>query len=256
MNVTVLQQNIVWNKPLLNRQNAETAIRMSPGSGLYVLPEMFSTGFATEPAGFAEDEQGETLHWMRQISHETGAALAGSVVVQSQGHYYNRFYFVCPDQEPVWYDKRHLFAYGGEDKHFTAGTRRVVVTYGGIRFLLQVCYDLRFPVFSRNRGDYDAILYVANWPESRIRVWETLLSARAIENQCYIAGVNRVGRDPNCTYCGGSAIIDPYGHFLAQCQRNIADTATATIDLEALMAFRKKFPVLADADPFTIKTVQ
>ena len=211
MNVTVLQQNIVWNKPLLNRQNAETAIRMNPGSGLYVLPEMFSTGFAT---------------------------------------------FVCPDQEPVWYDKRHLFAYGGEDKHFTAGTRRVVVTYGGIRFLLQVCYDLRFPVFSRNRGDYDAILYVANWPESRIRVWETLLSARAIENQCYIVGVNRVGRDPNCTYCGGSAIIDPYGHFLAQCQRNIADTTTATIDLEALMAFRKKFPVLADADPFTIKTVQ
>ena len=252
MNVTVLQQNIVWNKPLLNRQNAETAIRMNPGSGLYVLPEMFSTGFATEPAGFAEDEQGETLHWMRQISHETGAALAGSVVVQSQGHYYNRFYFVCPDQEPVWYDKRHLFAYGGEDKHFTAGTRRVVVTYGGIRFLLQVCYDLRFPVFSRSRGDYDAIIYVANWPEQRQDVWQTLLKARAIENQCYVIGVNRVGSDAACKYIGGSVVIDAYGRTIAQCADGEEGIATVELDMEQLQRFRKKFPVLDDADKFNV----
>lgn len=248
MNVTVLQQNIVWNKPLLNRQNAETAIRMNPGSGLYVLPEMFSTGFATEPAGFAEDEQGETLHWMRQISHETGAALAGSVVVQSQGHYYNRFYFVCPDQEPVLYDKRHLFAYGGEDKHFTAGTRRVVVTYGGIRFLLQVCYDLRFPVFVRNHKDYDAIIYVANWPKKRRDVWQTLLKARAIENQCFVVGVNIVGSDKNCDYVGDSVIIDAYGNAIAECTEGVVDTAAAELDMEALNRFRKKFPVLDDAD--------
>jgi predicted amidohydrolase len=195
---------------------------------------------------------------MRQISHETGAALAGSVVVQSQGHYYNRFYFVCPDQEPVWYDKRHLFAYGGEDKHFTAGTRRVVVTYGDIRFLLQVCYDLRFPVFSRNRGDYDAILYVANWPESRIRVWETLLSARAIENQCFVIAANRVGDDPACHYAGGSAIIDAFGDPISRAEGSTEQWVSASLGLagvgiNGLKLFRRKFPVLADADAFELK---
>ena len=252
MKIAVFQQDIVWNNPAENRRRAAEAIRKAPGSELYVLPEMFSTGFVTEPEGNVENHCGETLGWMRQISSETGAALAGSVAVADGTRHYNRLYFVCPDGNMVWYDKRHLFTYAGEDKHYVAGTRRVITEYGGVRFLLQTCYDLRFPVFSRNCGDYDAILYVASWPESRINVWETLLRARAIENQCYVVGVNRTGSDPTCTYGGGSAIISPRGRTLAACKSHTEETVSAEISMESLMAFRKKFPVLDDADIFEV----
>ena len=167
--------------------------------------------------------------------------------------FYNRLYFVRPDGSVEHYDKRHLFTYGGEDKHFTRGNRRVVVAWRGVRLLLEVCYDLRFPVWSRNRGDYDAALYVASWPKSRVEAWSTLLRARAIENQCYVVGVNRIGEDPNCEYCGCSAIIDPYGRTLAECERDKECLAEAELDMEALRAFRAKFPVLRDADRLRIE---
>ena len=147
-----------------------------------------------------------------------------------------------------YYDKHHLFTYGGEHNHYTAGDKRVVVEWRGVRILLEICYDLRFPIWSRNRGDYDMIIYVASWPTPRVEAWKALLVARAIENQCYVAGVNRVGDDPNCTYCGGSSIIDPYGRHLAICADSCECEASAEIDMEALEAFREKFPVLKDAD--------
>ena len=248
MKITILQRDIVWANPQENVQRADAAIDAQPGADLYVLPEMFSTGFCTEPKDIAESDYSETLQWMLQKAKAVDAAVAGSVAICKDGKYYNRFYFVKPDGSVEHYDKKHLFTYGGEHKRFTAGERRVVVEFRGVRFLMEVCYDLRFPVWARNRGDYDAILYVASWPTSRVEAWSTLLRARAIENQCYVVGVNRVGDDPACNYCGGSAIIDAYGRTMAECERNRECEVSAEIDMEKLQAFREKFPVLNDAD--------
>ncbi|MBR6539203.1 MAG: amidohydrolase [Bacteroides sp.] len=253
MEITILQQNIVWSNPEANRKKADEAISRNPGADLYVLPEMFSTGFCTQPEGIAESADSETLAWMKRKAAETGAAIAGSVAVTKDGKYYNRFYFVKPDGSVAQYDKKHLFTYGGEHMQFTPGNDRVIVEWKGVRILLEICYDLRFPIWARNRGDYDMILYVASWPTPRVAAWSALLVARAIENQCYVAGVNRVGTDPACEYCGGSVIIDPYGKPLAACTMNEECEASATIDMEILNAFRQKFPVLNDADMFERK---
>ena len=253
MKIKLLQQDIVWGKPEENVRAAEQAMNARPGSSLYVLPEMFSTGFCTEPEGLAEPADSDTLRWMCSYAQEHGCAVAGSLAVWEEGKYCNRFYFVFPDGSYRTYDKRHLFTYGGEDRHFTAGRERVIVEYAGVRFLLLVCYDLRFPVWSRSRKDYDAILYVANWPTSRVEAWLALLRARAIENQCYVAGVNRVGTDPACDYCGGTLCIDPYGKTLAECERGKTGSVTVELDMDSLEAFRQKFPVLEDADGFDLK---
>ena len=247
MRVTILQRDIVWGEPAANIERADKAISANAGADLYILPEMFSTGFCTLPEGIAESE-GLSLEWLKAKAAAMNAAIAGSVATEEQGKYYNRFYFVKPDGSVEYYDKRHLFTYGGEHNHYTAGDKRVVVEWRGVRILLEICYDLRFPIWSRNRGDYDMIIYVASWPTPRVEAWKALLVARAIENQCYVAGVNRVGDDPNCTYCGGSSIIDPYGHHLAICADSCECEASAEIDMEALEAFREKFPVLKDAD--------
>ena len=247
MKTTILQRDIRWGDPKANIQRADEAISRNAGSDLYVLPEMFSTGFCTSPEGIAERDD-TTLQWMKSKTCEIDAAIAGSVAVEENGKYYNRFYFVKPDGEVTHYDKKHLFTYGGEHLRFTAGEERVVVEWRGVRILLEVCYDLRFPIWARNRGDYDMILYVASWPTPRVGAWSALLVARAIENQCYVAGVNRVGNDPACEYCGGSVIIDPYGVKIAECEISQECEATAEIDMVALEAFRKKFPVLLDAD--------
>ena len=248
MKVTILQRDIEWANTVLNVQRAEEAIDRNAGADLYVLPEMFSTGFCTQPEGVAESNDSDTLKWMKRKAAEIDAAIAGSVAVEEQGKYYNRFYFVKPDGSVTHYDKKHLFTYGGEHLRFTAGKERVIVEWRGVRILLEVCYDLRFPIWARNRGDYDMILYVASWPTPRVGAWSALLVARAIENQCYVAGVNRVGNDPACEYCGGSVIIDPYGVKIAECEISQECEATAEIDMAALEAFRKKFPVLQDAD--------
>ena len=247
MKTTILQRDIKWGDPKANIQRADEAISRNAGSDLYVLPEMFSTGFCTSPEGIAERDD-TTLQWMKSKACEIDAAIAGSIAVEEDGKYYNRFYFVKPDGEVTHYDKKHLFTYGGEHLRFTAGDERVVVEWRGVRILLEVCYDLRFPIWARNRGDYDMILYVASWPTPRVGAWSALLVARAIENQCYVAGVNRVGNDPACEYCGGSVIIDPYGVTIAECEISQESEATAEIDMAALEAFRKKFPVLLDAD--------
>ncbi|MBO7068057.1 MAG: amidohydrolase [Bacteroidaceae bacterium] len=247
MKVSILQHDIVWGKPAENCRRLEKQIAAQPGADLYVLAEMWPTGFAIEPEGLAECDK-TSLLWMKQTARCHNAAIAGSIAVEQDGKFYNRFYFVKPDGTIASYDKRHLFTYGGEDRHYTRGNRRVVVEWMGVRFLLAICYDLRFPVWTRNRQDYDAIIYVANWPTSRIEAWSTLLRARAIENQCYVIGVNRVGADANCEYCGGSAIIDPYGCTIAAPQLGAEQTALAEIDMERLETFRDKFPVLEDGD--------
>jgi predicted amidohydrolase len=248
MKITILQRDIEWANPSVNINRADEVIDRNPGSDIYVLPEMFSTGFCTNPEGIAESDNSETLQWLKRKAAAIDAAIAGSVAVTKDGKFYNRFYFVKPDGSVTHYDKKHLFTYGGEHKRFTAGNERVVVEFRGVRILLEICYDLRFPVWARNRGDYDMIIYVASWPTPRVSAWSTLLVARAIENQCYVAGVNRVGNDPACQYCGGSVVIDPYGKTIAACTDNLECEATATIDIEALQAFRAKFPVLNDAD--------
>lgn len=252
MKVAAVQQDIVWCDAEANRCSFGHAIEQAPGCDLYVLPEMFTTGFVMEPEGIVEETEGSTLHWMRQTAVKTGAALCGSVAVREHGRFYNRQYFVKPDGSAVSYDKHHLFTYGGETRRYQAGTRRVIVEWQGVRFLMQTCYDLRFPVFSRNRDDYDAILYVANWPLSRKNVWQTLLRARAIENQSFVVGVNRSGSDAACPYCGLSAIVDAYGRTLAEAGETSSEIITATFDMERLRHFRHKFPVLGDADPFTL----
>lgn len=248
MRVTILQRDIAWASPDLNIKRIDEAIESNAGADLYVLPEMFSTGFCTEPRGIAECADGGSLAWMKRKAKAIDAAIAGSVAVEEDGRFYNRFYFVKPDGEVTAYDKHHLFTYGGEHLRFTPGRERKVVEFRGVRIMLQICYDLRFPVWVRNRGDYDMILYVASWPTPRINAWSSLLVARAIENQCYVVGVNRVGEDPSCQYCGGSVVIDPYGKHIASCEDGREMEVSAEIDMEALRVFREKFPVLLDAD--------
>lgn len=240
--------DIAWGDCQGNVRRVDAMIDNAPEADLYILPEMFSTGFAADPEGMAESENGKTVERMRRKAVAKDAAIAGSLAIKSGERYFNRLYFVKPDGEVTTYDKRHLFSYAGENLHYTRGEERVIVEWRSVRIMLQVCYDLRFPVFSRNHGDYDMIIYVASWPTSRIKVWDTLLHARALENQCYVAGVNRVGRDPNCEYCGNSLIISPYGEDLAVCGSGEESAKMAEIDMEMLRSFRKKFPVIDDAD--------
>ena len=251
MKVSIIQHDIVWGNPAENRLRLKQQIEAQAGADLYVLTEMWSTGFATNPEGVAERDEA-SLQWMKDMAVQQQAAIAGSLAIEQDGSFHNRLYFVKPDGEVEYYDKRHLFSYGGEDKYYSPGTERVVVEWKGVRFLLTVCYDLRFPVWMRYCNDYDAIICVANWPTVRIDSWQTLLRARAIENQCYVVGVNRVGKDPNCDYCGCSAIINPYGQTIAECEKDKECSMEAVFDMEKLNAYRVKFPALKEKDKFEI----
>lgn len=253
LKIALCQNDIVWASPAANGENLRRTVEAHPDADLFVLPEMFSTGFATHPEGIAETYPYQSLSLMRELADDRGCAIAGSVAVEEDGNFFNRFFFVRPGEETVWYDKKHLFTYGGEHERFRAGDNRVVVEWKGVRFLLEVCYDLRFPVWSRNRGDYDAILYVASWPSVRRFAWDSLLKARAIENQCFVAGVNRVGNDPYLEYDGGSVLLDPWGRAVAACQDRTAETVLAEIDTDTLESFRKAFPVGDDSDAFELK---
>lgn len=254
LKIALAQFDPAWEAPEANRTRL-AALLEGVEADVAVLPETFATGFAADPGRMAESECGATLGWMRRTAAAQGKALAGSVAVRlADGRFANRLYFVTPDGTVVHYDKRHLFSIGGEDGRFAAGGRRTVAEWRGVRFLLEVCYDLRFPVWSRwtPRSDYDVALYVASWPESRREAWRTLLRARAIENQAYVAGVNRVGSDPWNRYAGDSALVDPIGRTLAEAGEG-ERLAVAEIDTEALACFRTKFPVWRDADGFEIE---
>lgn len=252
MDILLLQTDIHWQKPGYNRNRAKELIDASPNADLIILPEMFTTGFCTSPTGAAEKVNTETLLWMQTIAKERNAAIAGSVATEENGKYYNRFYFVKPDGSYTTYNKRHLFTYAGEDKEYAEGDKRIIVEYKGFKILLQICYDLRFPVFSRNAKDYDMIIYVANWPTPRRYAWDTLLRARAIENLCYVAAVNRTGDDPTNKYSGGTALIDFMGKDIIKAEENTEEAVVGKIDMGTLNEFRQKFPALNDADKFRI----
>ena len=253
LRVTLVQSHLHWEDAPENRALLATKFKELRGTtDLLVLPEMFTTGFTMRSAELAEGMHGRTVQWMREQSQLLDAALYGSVIIEEEGQRYNRGLFVTPDGKVTTYDKRHLFRFAKETDHFTPGAKRVVVEWRGWRILLQICFDLRFPVFARNRGDYDVALYVANWPEVRRYPWSQLLIARAIENQCYVVGVNRVGQDGNGhLYSGDSAVIDPRGAVTAM-EPSVDGMLTFTLDRKALEDFRTVFPVGMEADRFDL----
>ncbi len=255
LRVTLVQSMLHWEDADANRAMFGDMLSTLKGTtDLIVLPEMFTTGFSMRSSELAEEMNGATVAWMKEHARVLDAALYGSVIITEGARCYNRGLFVTPDGEVTVYDKRHLFRFANETDHYSAGSERVVVEWRGWRMLLQICFDLRFPVFARNRGDYDAILYVANWPEARRFPWSQLLIARAIENQCYVAGVNRVGMDgKGIHYSGDSAVIDPRGATIASVEAAHEGLATVSLERDALEDFRAKFPVAMEADDFELK---
>lgn len=249
MLVALLQSDIVWGEPQANISRIQNLLESSARADLYVLPEMFSTGFN----GVCESEPAESLAWMKEMSSKYSCAFVGSIALEvsskdGRSEKRNRLYFVKPGADVCFYDKRHLFSYAGEHLSFTAGEDRVVVEWMGVRFLLLVCYDIRFPVWIRNHEDYDAMICVASWPQSRRYPWDILLRARAIENQSFVIAVNRVGSDPSNVYNGGSVLLDPYGGVLAACEDGKEQLLLADLDMTLLSAARDSFPVLKDRD--------
>ena len=249
-NITIsgLNLDIQWKDKQKNFNLIENSMKLIK-TDLILLPEMFPTGFNMKPEEVA-DRNSETLEWMKKFAMEKNCAVAGSASIMEGENFYNRFYFVEPNGNHHQYDKRHLFSFSGEDKNYTSGKDRVIVNYKGWRILLQVCYDLRFPVFARNNDDYDAILYVANWPEVRIDAWKTLLKARAIENLAYVFGLNRIGTDGNNLHYPESSYCYAADGSLASITEN--NVVTAEFDAEKLLKFREKFRFLNDRDSFEI----
>jgi predicted amidohydrolase len=253
LNVTLVQQPLAWQDAAANRARfAELLAPLVGRTDLVVLPEMFTTGFSMQAAELAEGMEGPSVEWLRTMAARLGAVVAGSVIV-ADGGYRNRLLWARPDGTLAAYDKRHLFRMAREHEHYTAGEERVVVDLNGWRVLPLVCYDLRFPVWSRSRDDYDLALYVANWPAARRHAWSTLLRARAIENLCYVVGVNRVGADgAGIDYAGDSVALDPLGQPLAELG-DAAAVTRVTLSADALREHRRRFPAHLDADAFRLE---
>jgi predicted amidohydrolase len=253
LRVTLVQTDLAWQDPAANRHRLAAHFRGLLGhTDLVVLPEMFSTGFSMDAATLAEDMHGPTIGWMREEAAALGCVIAGSLIIRDAGRCHNRLVWARPDGTLEHYDKRHLFRIAGEQDHYAAGTRRRVVDLKGWRVCPMICYDLRFPVWSRNRDDYDLLLYVANWPQRRAHAWSTLLKARAIENLSYVVGVNRIGRDGNgATYAGDSVALDFLGQPLSS-EGGGDRVETAVLDLESLQSYRAAFPAHLDADRFEL----
>jgi omega-amidase len=254
MKATIVQTDLKWEDKEVNLEHISSLLDLADNhSGLIVLPEMFSTGFSMNPSALAETVDGPTINWMKERAAACESALCGSLIIAENGKFFNRMLFVIPDGTVTLYDKRHLHSVSGESIVYSRGNKRVVSHYQELSFNLQVCYDLRFPVWSRNRGDTDVIIYSANWPDVRAHVWRSLLVARAIENQCYVIGVNRVGKNPDGTsYSGDSVIIGPRGETLASVPTGKEGCASAVLSLEELDKYRSEMPVWRDADPFTL----
>ena len=254
MIIALLQTNLFWENPAENRKSIEKQlIDVNELVDLIVLPEMFTSGFTMNPKAVAETMQGETITWLQKIAKEKETAITGSLVIEENGNYYNRLVFVFPDGKIQHYDKRHLFTLAGEDKEYKAGKDKLIVEFKGLKICMQICYDLRFPVFSRNVEAYDVLLYVANWPKIRTNAWDILLKARAVENLCYVIGVNRIGFDDNNhEYVGHSQAIDYLGNYVTEPQTT-EGLFVLFLDKELLHETRKKLNFLNDRDDFTIK---
>lgn len=253
--ISVLQTDIIWENKQENLRLLHKKLKSLCGTTeIVVLPEMFSTGFSMNCQSLAEPVTGETMRTLKQWAAEYGIAITGSFIASDQGKFYNRGFFLTPEGEEYYYDKRHLFRMGHEREHFSAGDQRLILPYRGWNICLMVCYDLRFPVWSRNVDNaYDLLIYVANWPTLRRPVWDTLLRARALENQCYVCGVNRVGTDGyQLKYNGGSVVYSAKGEELASVPNEKEETKTVEIDLSSLQSFREVFPAWKDGDEFSI----
>lgn len=252
MKVSLVQSELVWESLDENRAHIAELILQSELADIFILPEMFPSGFTMQPERVAEPMDGETVTWMKRLSAQTDAAICGSAVISEDGNYYNRMLFVKPDGSIKKYDKRHLFTLAGEDKFYTRGEEKILVEFRGFKICLQVCYDLRFPVFARNADDYDLLIYVANWPKVRIKAWDVLLRARAIENMCYVAAVNRVGVDGNGhEYNGHSQVVGPMGDYpIVPFEHE--SVQTVLLDRDAMLEARNKFGFLNDRDLFTV----
>ena len=247
MKIALVQNNPIQGDPASSLADLDRLIGQGCGADIYVLPEMFATGQYIDPSSVVQTMDGPIVEWMVQKASYLNAAVCGTLPIAEDGHTYNRLCFAKPDGIIAYYNKHHLFSYSGEADNYTPGTERVVIEFRGLRILLLICYDLRFPIFSRNRDDYDAVIYPANWPDKRILAWDTLLRARAIENQCFAIGVNRSGADDFGIYPGHSTIINPYGETLVQ-TNEAPQMVSAALDIDQLTRFRTKFPVLQDAD--------
>jgi predicted amidohydrolase len=258
LTVSLVQADLHWHDSVANRARFDRLLSPLAGhTDLIVLPEMFSTGFTMEPEKVAEPVDGPTTQWLRERAKALNAVITGSIVTSDAGRYWNRLIWMRPDGSFDYYDKRHLFRMAGEHQHYADGKRRAIVELGGWKICPLVCYDLRFPAWSRNRigteGAYDALIYVANWPERRRYAWQTLLRARAIENLSFCVGVNRVGKDgKDIEYSGDSTALDFMGRELIPDMKG-ESVSTVTLDKDALMNYRERFPAYLDADDFDLK---
>ncbi len=266
LTITTIQTNLHWENKEANLLMLEDKLRnLEEKTEVIILPEMFSTGFSMRPEEFAETMEGETVSWMKTMAAQYRVILTGSLIIEEEGKYYNRLIWMLPNGQTGYYNKRHLFAFAGEDQLYSAGNKRLIASVKGWKINLQVCYDLRFPVWARQQlqaapaeadaetsPEYDLLIYVANWPQRRSHAWKTLLCARAIENQCYVVGVNRIGKDGNDIYhSGNSMIIDPLGEVLYH-MADDEDVFTISLQKEQLDTVRSKFPFWKDGDDFRI----
>ena len=259
LTISIIQTNLHWENKTANLVMFEQKIKaIEERTEIVVLPEMFSTGFSMNNELLAEEMNGETVNWMKRVAAENKIVLTGSIIIKENEQFYNRLIWMLPNGEYGLYDKRHLFGFGNETEHYSPGNKRLIASVKGWKINLQICYDLRFPVWARqnlvdkNEAEYDVLIYVANWPERRSHAWKTLLCARAIENQSYVVGVNRVGDDGNkINHSGNSMVVDPAGAVLYH-KADDEDIFTITLEKEPLAEFRTKFPFLKDGDSFSI----
>ena len=255
LNLSLIQTDNIWQQIDANLDHLESKLlALSDNSDLILLPELFTTGFTMDAKSVSEGMNGKGVQWMKAMAAKHDSVLIGSLLIEEEGNYYNRLITALPNQEILTYDKRHLFSFAGEDKVFTAGIQRLIFQYKGFKICPMICYDLRFPVWARNTEDFDLLLYVANWPQARILAWDTLLRARAIENLCYTAGLNRVGTDANdLTYNGHSAVYDAMGTQIFSFEEGQQANGTVSLDLEHIRNTRAQFRFLEDRDDFDIK---
>ena len=261
LSVSILQPNLVWEHPDTNLRSIEGLCSTVSSTDLIILPEMFSTGFSMQPENIFETMDGPTVKWMIALAKKHSSVITGSLIIKENSSFFNRLIWASPDGSTQTYDKKHLFSFAGENQHYSSGNSRVIFNLKGWKVCPLICYDLRFPVWSRNQNlnglssdfEYDVLIYVANWPEARRKAWKTLLEARAHENQSYVIGVNRVGKDANqINHSGGSCIISPKGETLLDFEVLEEGIKTIELDLNALESFRNKFGVWRDKDQFSI----
>lgn len=254
LSLTLVQANLVWQDRIANFKKMESLLAATQKVGdIILLPEMFTTGFSMSPETLWDKPEGETLRWLQKMAETHNAAVCGSAIIKDDGNYYNRLYFVYPSGEFETYNKRHLFTLAGEEKIYTGGSKHLFIDYKGWRIMPLVCYDLRFPVWCRNTTDVDLQIFVANWPERRSMPWKALLKARAIENMCYVAGLNRVGDDGNgVSHSGDSAVYDELGNEVEMLTPFKEEVVTIEMDRQKMLDSRQRFQFLSDRDSFDL----